>query len=114
MTISEIFEQFNKLKILIIGDVMIDAYIWGKVDRISPEAPVPVVNVKHREARLGGAGNVLMNVQALGAEAVICSVIGDDSAGFQLIQLLNESKLSTAGIIQSGTRITTIKERIID
>jgi D-glycero-beta-D-manno-heptose-7-phosphate kinase len=113
MTISEIFEQFNKLKVLIIGDVMIDAYIWGKVERISPEAPVPVVNVKRREARLGGAGNVLMNVQALGAEAIICSVIGDDSSGFQLIQLLEESKLSTEGIIQSETRITTIKERII-
>ena len=113
MTISEIFDNFNTLKVLIIGDVMLDAYTWGKVERISPEAPVPVVNVRSREIRLGGAGNVVMNVRALGAEPIICSVIGTDSYGDSLLNLLKEQNLSTDGIIQSDTRITTVKERII-
>jgi D-glycero-beta-D-manno-heptose-7-phosphate kinase len=113
MTIPEIFDNFNNLKVLIIGDVMIDAYTWGKVERISPEAPVPVVIVSSREIRLGGAGNVVMNVQALGAEPIICSVIGTDSYGDSLLSLLKEQNLSTEGIIQSDTRITTVKERII-
>lgn len=113
MTIPEIFDNFNNLKVLIIGDVMLDAYTWGKVERISPEAPVPVVNVRNREIRLGGAGNVVMNVQALGAEPIICSVIGTDSYGDSLLNLLKEHNLSTDGIIQSETRITTVKERII-
>lgn len=113
MSINEIFERFNELNVLIIGDVMIDAYTWGKVERISPEAPVPVVNVSHREIRLGGAGNVVLNVQALGAKAIICSVVGADSYGNSLLNLLTEKRLSTEGIIQSPTRITTVKERII-
>jgi D-glycero-beta-D-manno-heptose-7-phosphate kinase len=113
MTIPEIFDNFNSLKVLIVGDVMIDAYTWGKVERISPEAPVPVVNVLSREIRLGGAGNVVMNVQALGAEPIICSVIGADTYGDSLLNLLREQNLSTEGIIQSDTRITTVKERII-
>ncbi|PWK21853.1 rfaE bifunctional protein kinase chain/domain [Arcicella aurantiaca] len=113
MTIPEIFDNFNNLKVLIIGDVMLDAYTWGKVERISPEAPVPVVNVRSREIRLGGAGNVVMNVQSLGAKPIICSVIGADSYGDSLLNLLKEQNLSTEGIIQSETRITTVKERII-
>lgn len=113
MSINEIFERFNELNVLIIGDVMIDAYTWGKVERISPEAPVPVVNVSYREMRLGGAGNVVLNVQALGAKAIICSVVGADSYGNSLLNLLTEKGLSTEGIIQSPTRITTVKERII-
>lgn len=113
MTIPEIFDNFNKLKVLIIGDVMLDAYTWGKVERISPEAPVPVVNVRSREIRLGGAGNVVMNVQSLGAEPIICSIIGADAYGDSLLNLLKEQNLSTEGIIQSETRITTVKERII-
>ena len=92
---------------------MLDAYIWGRVDRISPEAPVPVVNVNRREVRLGGAGNVLLNVQALGAEAILCSVIGTDAAGDQLQQQLTERSLCCDGLIRSPTRPTTIKERII-
>ena len=77
---TDIFEKFNSLNVLIIGDVMIDSYIWGKVDRISPEAPVPVVRVTKKENRLGGAANVALNIQALGASPYICAVIGDDSA----------------------------------
>ncbi|GAB3542665.1 bifunctional heptose 7-phosphate kinase/heptose 1-phosphate adenyltransferase [Spirosoma fluminis] len=113
ITLDELFEQFDKLRVLIIGDVMLDSYVWGRVERISPEAPVPVVTVDRRELRLGGAGNVLLNVQALGAEAIICSVIGTDSAGDQLEQQLCDRGLNCDGLIRSATRITTIKERII-
>ncbi|MEZ0542625.1 bifunctional heptose 7-phosphate kinase/heptose 1-phosphate adenyltransferase [Fibrella arboris] len=111
--LSDLFAQFNNLRVLVIGDVMLDAYVWGRVDRISPEAPVPVVTVNRREVRLGGAGNVLLNVQALGAEAIACSVIGTDMAGDQLRQQLLERGLNCEGLIRSESRITTIKERII-
>jgi rfaE bifunctional protein kinase chain/domain len=113
MTIDELFDQFDKLRVLIIGDVMLDSYVWGRVERISPEAPVPVVTVNRRELRLGGAGNVLLNVQALGAEAIICSVIGTDEPGDRLVGQLGERGLNCDGLIRSSDRITTIKERII-
>ncbi|MDQ6481731.1 bifunctional ADP-heptose synthase [Dyadobacter sp. LHD-138] len=113
MNIHQVFEAFNSLRVLVIGDVMLDSYVWGKVERISPEAPVPVVNVSHREYRLGGAGNVLLNVQALGAEAIICSVIGTDTSGDALKNSLIEKGLNCEGLIRSENRITTIKERII-
>ncbi|GAB3979402.1 D-glycero-beta-D-manno-heptose-7-phosphate kinase [Spirosoma terrae] len=113
MTIDELFDQFDKLRVLIIGDVMLDSYVWGRVERISPEAPVPVVTVNHRELRLGGAGNVLLNVQALGAEAIICSVIGTDEPGDKLVGELGERGLNCDGLIRSNDRVTTIKERII-
>jgi rfaE bifunctional protein kinase chain/domain len=113
MTLDELFDQFDRLRVLIIGDVMLDSYVWGHVERISPEAPVPVVTVDRRERRLGGAGNVLLNVQALGAEAIICSVIGTDDSGNLLQQELCDRNLNCDGLIRSQTRITTIKERII-
>ena len=113
MNIHQVFEAFNSLRVLVVGDVMIDSYVWGKVERISPEAPVPVVNVNKREYRLGGAGNVLLNVQALGAEAIICTVIGTDSSGDLLEDNLVSKGLNCEGLIRSEGRITTIKERII-
>lgn len=113
MTLDELFTAFNDLRVLIVGDVMLDSYVWGKVERISPEAPVPVVTVQKRELRLGGAGNVLLNVQALGAEALICSVIGTDEAGDRLARELQDRGLTCDGLIRSNSRITTIKERII-
>jgi D-glycero-beta-D-manno-heptose-7-phosphate kinase len=104
---------FETQKVLIIGDVMIDSYIWGKVDRISPEAPVPIVNVKTREQRLGGAANVALNIQSLGAEPILCAVIGNDSDGSAFLELLKNKQLNPEGIILSTDRITTIKHRII-
>jgi rfaE bifunctional protein kinase chain/domain len=92
---------------------MVDAYTWGKVTRISPEAPVPVVNVVKRESRLGGAGNVVLNVASLGAKPIVFSVIGDDSTGQDLISILAQSGLSVDGIIQEAGRPTTVKERVI-
>tara|TARA_R110001592_G_scaffold20091_3_gene81948 strand:- start:10321 stop:11316 length:996 start_codon:yes stop_codon:yes gene_type:complete len=111
--IINLFNDFNKLNILVIGDVMIDAYYFGKVDRISPEAPVPIVSVQNRETRLGGAANVALNIQALGANPILCAVIGNDDDGKLFNQLLAKQKLSNEGILTSDNRITTVKTRII-
>ena len=111
--IREIFKSFNNLNVLIIGDVMIDSYLWGKVNRISPEAPVPIVTVKNKERRLGGAANVALNIQALGANPILCSVIGVDIEGQAFMELLKTQKLSQKGILKSRDRITTVKTRII-
>lgn len=112
-TVNEIFQGFDRLQVLVIGDLMIDAYTWGKVSRISPEAPVPVVQVIKREARLGGAGNVVMNIASLGAKPWVVSVVGDDEAGAQLKYLLEKEGISLSGIVEEKGRITSIKERII-
>src|SRR3954463_7445896 len=111
--IREIFKSFNDLNVLIIGDVMIDSYLWGKVSRISPEAPVPIVSVEQKERRLGGAANVALNVQAMGANPILCSVIGVDHDGLIFMDLLKQQKLSQKGILKSRTRITTNKTRVI-
>jgi rfaE bifunctional protein kinase chain/domain len=111
--IREIFKSFNNLNVLIIGDVMIDSYLWGKVNRISPEAPVPIVSVNKKERRLGGAANVALNIQALGANPILCSVIGVDYEGQAFMDLLKTQKLSQKGILKSRDRITTVKTRII-
>ena len=110
---QKLFQQFNTLKVLIIGDVMIDAYLWGNVDRISPEAPVPVVSVRKKENRLGGASNVALNIQALGAEPHICGIIGADKDGDIFLDLLKEQHLSDLGILKIKNRPTTVKTRVI-
>ena len=102
--IKKLFESFNGKRILIIGDVMLDLYLNGKVDRISPEAPVPIVAVKERFARLGGAANVAQNIKALGAEPVLCSVIGEDAKSKDFFCLLREHNMSDEGIIRSGAQ----------
>lgn len=111
--INELFESFNDLTCLIIGDVMVDAYIWGNVNRISPEAPVPVFEAKKRENRLGGAANVALNIQALGAKPILCGVIGNDIKGKVFEDVLQLEGLSNQGIIISEERLTTCKTRII-
>jgi rfaE bifunctional protein kinase chain/domain len=111
--IQQLFDRFNQLTALVIGDVMIDSYYFGSVDRISPEAPVPVVQVKRTENRLGGAANVALNVQSLGANAIICSVIGDDNNSDIFRGELKSKGFSTEGIIDSPSRITTVKTRVI-
>lgn len=112
-TIIELFASFNKLNVLIIGDVMIDNYLWGKVDRISPEAPVPIVSVQKKESRLGGAANVAINVQALGANPILCAVIGGDTNGRAFLDLLQQMNMSSEGLFQSNDRPTTVKTRVI-
>ena len=108
-----IFGQFEKLRVLIIGDVMVDAYIWGRVDRISPEAPVPVVHVTNRDFRLGGAANVALNILALGATPVLCALAASDDNGKRLMDLLKDKNLSREGIVLSESRPTTVKARVI-
>lgn len=110
--IRKLFAGFRKLNIMVIGDVMVDSYLWGKVDRISSEAPIPIVALKRRENRLGGAANVAMNVHAMGAFPVLCTVIGTDDKGSEFIELLKKEKITTSGIIRSKKRITTTKFRI--
>lgn len=92
---------------------MLDTYIYGSVNRISPEAPVPVVSVQKRENRLGGAANVALNIQALGATPILCSVIGDDEDGASFCDRLVERGITQKGIIRSSNRITTVKNRIL-
>jgi len=111
--IKQLFRDFENSRILIIGDIMVDAYIWGTVNRISPEAPVPVVAVKKRENRLGGAANVARNIKALGAEPVLCSLIGEDIKGREFLDLLDSEGMTKEGIVQSPDRITTTKFRVL-
>jgi D-glycero-beta-D-manno-heptose-7-phosphate kinase len=110
---NSIFEAFNKLKVLIIGDVMIDSYVWGKVERISPEAPVPVVSVSKKEMRPGGGANVAVNIQSLGATPLLCSVIGNDACGDDFIKVIKKAGMISSGIMKSKSRITTLKTRVI-
>ena len=92
---------------------MIDSYYYGDVDRISPEAPVPIVSVTKKNNRLGGAANVALNIKALGATPILCSVIGQDSDSETFDELLKTEQLNTKGIIKSKERITTVKTRVI-
>lgn len=113
VNIQQLFKNFSKQRALIIGDVMIDAYLWGGVERISPEAPVPIVTVRKRENRLGGAANVAINIQALGATPILCSVIGNGGNSRLFYELMQFQGLSAEGIVQSNARVTTIKTRVI-
>ena len=111
--ITDAFARCSQFNILVVGDVMIDAYMWGKVDRISPEAPVPIISIKSHEERLGGAANVGLNVKAMGANPVMCAVIGNDEKGDLLCHLLEQNGMTADGIIKSDKRKTTVKTRII-
>ena len=113
MNYKDLFDKFNGLRILVIGDVMLDAYVMGKVNRISPEAPVPIVSLENEDARIGGAGNVALNLLALGAKPIICGVIGEDSSGDKLLNLFEKNGISTDGLVKSMVRKTTVKTRVI-
>jgi len=110
---KKLFEKFSSLKVGVIGDVMLDTYMWGNVERISPEAPVPVVSLDHKEYRIGGAGNVALNCQSLGAHVHILSVMGDDNEGMLLGELFEGSNIDTSYLAKSHDRTTTNKTRII-
>jgi len=111
--LAAIFETFTTKKIFVIGDVMIDSYMWGKTERISPEAPVPVVSITEKENRMGGAANVGLNIKAMGAEAVLCAVIGNDNYGSIFRELLTKRNMSDRGIVEAPNRPTTVKTRVI-
>ncbi|MEO9872526.1 bifunctional heptose 7-phosphate kinase/heptose 1-phosphate adenyltransferase [Ekhidna sp.] len=112
-SLEEVFDGFKNKTVLVVGDVMIDYYMHGQVSRISPEAPVPVLKLGRQEKRLGGAANVAMNIRALGATPILCSVVGDDSDGAAFEQLLEYENMPNKGIIRSQNRVTTTKLRIM-
>lgn len=113
LNIKETINAFHGLKVLIVGDVMLDAYLYGKMNRISPEAPVPIVEIERKETRPGGAANVALNIQGLGAKPIVCSVIGTDKEGERLTNLLEESNISTKYLQVSTARRTTSKTRVL-
>ncbi len=104
--------SFAETRILVIGDVILDQFIWGNVSRISPEAPVPVVNVTQEELLLGGSANVLRNIISLGGSCALCGIIGDDPMGDELLALMEQVKAPVDGLIK-GERPTTIKTRVV-
>ena len=107
-------EGFEGLKALVVGDVMIDAYTKGVVERMSPEAPVPIVSLRSRFRRLGGAANVALNLQSLGAIPMVCSVIGDDLHADWMLRMMEEEGLDTSCMMRSEARVTTVKHRVFD
>ncbi len=111
--LDNLFSSFSTLKIGVIGDVMLDTYWWGNVERISPEAPVPVVSVLRKEERIGGAGNVALNIAALGAAVNVISVVGNDDEGNRLVSLFRRNNINPDYLLHSGDRMTTNKIRII-
>jgi D-glycero-beta-D-manno-heptose-7-phosphate kinase len=113
MDFKQLFKNFASVKIGVIGDVMLDTYWWGQVERISPEAPVPVVKVDRREQRIGGAANVALNLCSLGAQVSLFSVLGGDEDGMILSGLLQHQGINTSYLIKTDTRITTNKMRVI-
>jgi len=110
---SKMLTELHNLKILVIGDLMIDHYMWGKFERISPEAPVPIVDIVSEEVTLGGAGNVLKNLNGFGASADIVSVVGDDTSADELFVLLADAGFSLNGIYRQPGRTTSKKSRIL-
>ena len=110
---EQLFAQFQNIKVGVIGDVMLDTYWWGHVERISPEAPVPIVALDKKEQRIGGAGNVALNLASLHAQVSILSVMGNDDDGIALKNLFEKQKIDTSYLLQSSNRITTNKSRII-
>lgn len=108
-----LFDAMRFVKVGVIGDVMLDSYMWGHVERISPEAPVPVVALDRKEYRVGGAANVALNIAALGAPVAMLSVVGADEEGRTLTNLLQQQGIETNFLLNSSKRITTNKTRII-
>lgn len=111
--LNELLESFRSKTIAVVGDVMLDRYFWGSVKRISPEAPVPIVDVESESARLGGAANVAHNIHSLGGKALLVGVIGTDSSGDLLLTIMKENGFATEGIVRDEHRPTTVKTRII-
>jgi rfaE bifunctional protein kinase chain/domain len=110
--LQKLVRGFAQLRLLVVGDVMLDEYLWGDVDRVSPEAPVPVVHVRRESRALGGAGNVVRNVVALSAQCRFCAVVGDDAAGDRIVDLLKELGVEAGGVVRDSSRPTTRKTRV--
>jgi D-glycero-beta-D-manno-heptose-7-phosphate kinase len=106
-------DRFPHARIFVIGDIIMDKYVWGDVTRISPEAPVPVVEVSHETKMLGGAANVVHNMATLGAKPVLCGVVGKDRNGQEIIRMIKQMRLRTDGIVQAADRPTSFKTRVV-
>jgi D-glycero-beta-D-manno-heptose-7-phosphate kinase len=106
-------DRFRDTRILVIGDIILDKYVWGHVSRISPEAPVPVVEVKQETRHLGGAANVVNNIASLGGHAVLCGVIGNDHSGREIVERIEEMGLPSSGIVRVADRPTSVKSRVV-
>ena len=113
MKISKIFDKVKGKKVIIVGDAMIDSYTLGRIERKSPEAPVPIINVEKEKIKLGGAANVALNIKSIGLEPVLCTIIGKDSEGQDFIRLCKKNNLNTNGVITDSSRKTTNKNRVI-
>ncbi|GAB5539272.1 MAG: D-glycero-beta-D-manno-heptose-7-phosphate kinase [Salibacteraceae bacterium] len=113
MTVEKLFQLFRKQNIIVIGDVILDAYMHGRADRISPEAPVSILDVESKSYRLGGAANVALNVHALGANPILCSIIGSDLGGQQILDLMTKSKIGVDHVHASAERRTSVKTRLM-
>jgi len=113
LKLEKILNRFSKVKILVVGDIMVDRFIWGKVSRISPEAPVPVVVVEKETFLLGGAANVVNNIHSLGGKVSICGLVGKDEMGQNIIKELTQKGIETKGIFIEPERQTTVKTRIV-
>ncbi len=111
--LAHILSTIGRPNILLVGDFMLDKYVWGEVKRISQEAPIPVINVTSEEVRPGGAGSVANNLAELGANVYCCGVIGNDDAGKQLREMLNDLRVETDGIVEDCDRPTTVKVRVM-
>jgi D-beta-D-heptose 7-phosphate kinase/D-beta-D-heptose 1-phosphate adenosyltransferase len=111
--VDKLVQRFKKTTVLVVGDIMIDEFIWGTVTRISPEAPVPVVAVARENLLLGGAANVVHNVHSLGGRVLLAGLIGDDRMGEKIKKLLAEQKIDSEGLVVQAGRPTTVKTRVI-
>ena len=112
-TLEGYIQRFSRAKVLVLGDLILDHYIWGKVNRVSPEAPVPVVHVESESLCLGGAANVYQNVVSLGGQADLCGVVGSDEGGHALLKALGVFRRSRGGVVIDASRPTTRKTRVI-
>jgi len=110
--LEKLVRGFARVRLLVVGDVMLDEYLWGDVERVSPEAPVPVVHVRRESQALGGAGNVVRNVVAMGAGCSFCAVVGEDAAGDRIVDLLKDLGVDPSGVVRDGGRPTTRKTRV--
>ena len=111
--VEKLLESFENLSILVVGDLMLDEYLWGNSDRISPEAPVPIVNITGEDLRLGGAGNVANNLLSLGCQVRVASVLGEDADGRRLQELLQARRIEVDGLVWDSDRTTSRKSRIL-
>ena len=113
MGLESLIRRWARCRVLVVGDLMLDEFLWGRVERVSPEAPVLVVNVERETFHPGGAGNVALNARALGAGVAVCGVVGNDLSGRQLLEQLKLAGIDTAGIVRSRAAITSRKSRVI-